>query len=121
MEVLWRHKEAKADATVHFEITLSETALTPLKVDKIAKAICKPDFSCGNAISPPALDCTILLFFFLCNIDFKVELVSCRPKKVSHITNVSDGRTCLESKLWLLLFYQLVLLHCVKFNFKYSL
>ncbi|MCL7043039.1 hypothetical protein MKW94_014602 [Papaver nudicaule] len=47
--------------------------------------------SYGSAGPPPSLTATL---------GFKVELVNCRPKKGSNIVSVSDGRTCLGSRLW---------------------
>ncbi|KAI3909087.1 hypothetical protein MKW92_028427 [Papaver armeniacum] len=60
-----------------------------MKIDEVVKAICKPTYAYGSAGSPPSPKYTILLpgipymCFIHCNINLKVELVSCRPEKGS--------------------------------------
>ncbi|KAH7548120.1 hypothetical protein JRO89_XS14G0070300 [Xanthoceras sorbifolium] len=104
--------------TVHYEGTLAETgevfdtthedntvfsfevgkgsviqawdiALKTMKVGEVAKITCKPEYAYGSAGSPPDIppDATLI---------FEVELVSCKPRKGSSLSSVSEERARLE-------------------------
>ncbi|KAL5733197.1 hypothetical protein ACOSP7_032535 [Xanthoceras sorbifolium] len=66
-----------------------DIALKTMKVGEVAKITCKPEYAYGSAGSPPDIppDATLI---------FEVELVSCKPRKGSSLSSVSEERARLE-------------------------